>query len=336
MLFRSVPQDIEKLPDKTPISIEFQPDILINNENRYIIKDEDKTAELTEVDIRLCEGIENGKIKFSIESAENDINEIFEMKIADKKAIYTTEGKNIEIKTGYKYKALTEWFKQNPPKITYADGSTLENTYYWEATANGISKFNREDIIVYDWDKTNIRKESQGIYKDEDTIQFKVIQSIKDNGYNLIFDDDGSGEISDIIAIKVENETINIDLFHCKYSKEDLPGARIGDLYEVCGQAQKSINWKTNSERLLRHILRRENLREKRNPGTSRFEVGDKNTINSLINMSRVYSTKMNVYIVQPGVSKSKATDSQLELLGVTKTWLFDMLGVKLFVIASK
>ena len=190
--------------------------------------------------------------------------------------------------------------------------------------------------IVYDWDKTNIRKESQGVSKAEDTIQFKVIESIKGNGYNLIFDDDGSGEISDIIAIKVEDETINIDLFHCKYSKEDLPGARIGDLYEVCGQAQKSINWKTNSERLLRHILRRENLREKRNPGTSRFEVGDKNTINSLINMSRVYSTKMNVYIVQPGMSKNKATDEQLELLGVTKTWLWDMLGVKLYVIASK
>ena len=39
-----VPQDIEKLPDKTPISIEFQPDILIDNESRYIIKAEDKTA----------------------------------------------------------------------------------------------------------------------------------------------------------------------------------------------------------------------------------------------------------------------------------------------------
>ena len=50
----------------------------------------------------------------------------------------------------------------------------------------------------------------------------------------MIFDDDGSGEISDIIAIKTDNEIINIDLFHCKYSKEDLPGARIGDLYEVC------------------------------------------------------------------------------------------------------
>lgn len=330
-----VPQDIEQLPNKIPISIEFQPDLLIDNESRYIIKYGDKTAELTEVDIKLCEGNSEGKIQFCIESVENNINEIFEMKIVNKKAIYCNLGKNIEIKIGYRYKSLAEWFELYPPKITYADGSTLENTYYLEATTNGIAKFSREEIIVYDWSSTDIKKESQGIEKSEDTIQFNVIKNIKSNGYNLIFDDDGSGEVADIVAIKVENEIINIDLYHCKYSKGELPGARIGDLYEVCGQAQKSINWKIKPERLLKHLLRRENLRENRNPGASRFEVGDKNTINSLINMSRVYPVKMNVYIVQPGLSKVNATDAQLELLGVTKTWLFDMLGVKLYVVAS-
>lgn len=331
-----VPKDIEELPDKVPVSIEFQPEILINNESRYIIRCEDKTAELTEVDIRLYNNIESGKIKFIVESVENNINEKFEMKIVNKKAVYIKEGKTLEIKAGYKYKNLAEWFELYPPKITYADGSTLENTYYLEATTKAIPKFNKEDIIVYDWDKIDIRKESQGIKKENDTIQYRVIDTIKSNGYDLIFDDDGSGEISDIIAIKVENETINIDLFHCKYSKKDLPGARIDDLYEVCGQAQKSVSWKINPEKLLKHILRRENLRENKYTGASRFEIGDKNTINSLINMSRVYSTKMNIYIVQPGVSKNKVKDVQLELLGVTKAWLIDTLGVKLYVIASK
>lgn len=331
-----VPQDVKKLPDKMPIAIEFQPDILIDNESRYIIKEGEKKAELTEVDIKLSNSIENGKIKFEIESIENNIHKQYEMKIINKKAVYSGDEKKVEIKIGNKYKDLTEWFEQFPPKITYADGSTLENTYYLEATVKGIPKFNKEDIIIYDWSKTDIRKESQGIEKKKDTIQYKVIETIKSNDYDLVFDDDGSGEIADIIAIKVDNEIINIDLFHCKYSKEDLPGARIGDLYEVCGQAQKSIIWKINTERLLRHILRRENLRENQHIGSSRFEIGNNNTINSLINMSRVYSTKMNVYIVQPGVSKNKVTDAQLELLGVTKSWLMDTLGVRLYVIASE
>lgn len=80
-----VPQDIEKLPNKVPVCIEFQPDILIDNESRYIIRCGDKTAELTEVDIKLSDDIENGKIKFVIESEENDINEKFEMKIINKR-----------------------------------------------------------------------------------------------------------------------------------------------------------------------------------------------------------------------------------------------------------
>ena len=267
---------------------------------------------------------------------ENKIKKQYEIKVINKKAVYCGNKDKLEIKIGNKYRDITEWFQQFPPKITYVDGSTLENTYYLEASTKGIPLFSKEDIIIYDWSKTNIRKESQGIDKEKDTIQYKVIETIKSNNYNLIFDDDGSGEVADIIAIKVENETINIDLFHCKFSKEDLPGSRIGDLYEVCGQAQKSIIWKIKPERLLKHMLRREILRKNQQIGKTRFEIGDENTINSLINMSRVYSTKMNVYIVQPGVSKNKISNAQLELLGVTKTWLFDTLGVKLYVIANE
>lgn len=331
-----VPKDIEVLPDKIPVSIEFQPEVLIDNESRYIIRFGDKKAELTEVDIKLVDNTEKGKIKFEIESMENKIKKQYEIKVINKKAVYCGNKDKLEIKIGNKYRDITEWFQQFPPKITYVDGSTLENTYYLEASTKGIPLFSKEDIIIYDWSKTNIRKESQGIDKEKDTIQYKVIETIKSNNYNLIFDDDGSGEVADIIAIKVENETINIDLFHCKFSKEDLPGSRIGDLYEVCGQAQKSIIWKIKPERLLKHMLRREILRKNQQIGKTRFEIGDENTINSLINMSRVYSTKMNVYIVQPGVSKNKISNAQLELLGVTKTWLFDTLGVKLYVIANE
>jgi hypothetical protein len=44
--------------------------------------------------------------------------------------------------------------------------------------------------------------------------------------------------------------TIAVDFYHCKYSQESSAGARVGDLYEVCGQAQKSISWLQNQ---LRH-----------------------------------------------------------------------------------
>lgn len=330
-----VPQNIEKLPNKIPISIEFQPEVLIDNESRYIIKCGDKKAELAEVDIKLISNLKEGEIKFEIESVENKIKKEYELKIIDNHAVYEADKEKIEIKIGNTYRDITEWFLQFPPKITYCDGSTLENTYYLEAGLKKIPQFNKDDLIVFDWSNTDIRKESQGVDKNNDTIQYNVIQNIKEKEYDLIFDDDGSGEVADIIAIKVENEIINIDLYHCKYSGADAPGSRIDDLYVVCGQAQKSVNWKIKPDKLFRHMMRRENLRKERYEDKSRFEIGEPNTVMSIINMSRFYSIKMNVYIVQPGVSKRKVSKEQLELLGVTKMWLMDTLGVELNVIVN-
>jgi hypothetical protein len=66
--------------------------------------------------------------------------------------------------------------------------------------------------------------------------------------YDLIFDDDESGEAADVVVARViggiEAPTqIDVEFYHCKYSSADVPGARIEDLYVVCGQAQTSIRW---------------------------------------------------------------------------------------------
>ena len=54
-----------------------------------------------------------------------------------------------------------------------------------------------ERIIVWDWKETNIRKESQGINRDKQSIQYQVIQNLTStNQYEVIFDDDSAGEIA--------------------------------------------------------------------------------------------------------------------------------------------
>lgn len=57
----------------------------------------------------------------------------------------------------------------------------------------------------------------------------------------MIFDDDGSGEIADIVAFAEKDDEIILELYHCKYSNGKTPGGRINDLYEVCGQTEKSV-----------------------------------------------------------------------------------------------
>jgi len=128
--------------------------------------------------------------------------------------------------------------------------------------------------------ETNITRESQGTEKDAETVQWKVIDELKrDERVDLVFDDDNPGEAADVIAIKVIGglktpERVEIELLHCKFSGTGTAGARVKDLYEVCGQAQTSIWWAAailKKQDLLAHMLKREEQR-KRKYGTSRIE----------------------------------------------------------------
>ena len=146
----------------------------------------------------------------------------------------------------------------------------------------------------------------------------------EDSEYNIIFDDDNANEACDIIAIKSyesEYPKLVFELYHCKYSSKELPGGRLKDLYEVCGQAQRSYHWKQNPVGLIEHMIRRDGTRIKQgNP--SRFEKGGDSELLVISNMlkSSYCDIEFNIYIVQPGIEKNKLyNDSELlTLLGAT------------------
>ncbi|WKK83391.1 hypothetical protein [Marivirga arenosa] len=82
--------------------------------------------------------------------------------------------------------------------------------------------------------------------------------------FEIIYDDDGSGEIADVIGINNGDKTIDIHLFHLKYAKNGRTSNDISNFYEVCGQAQKSLNWKSRDgkdffNRLFRRVTKSKN-----------------------------------------------------------------------------
>lgn len=116
-----------------------------------------------------------------------------------------------------------------------------------------------------------------------------------------------------------------------------MPGRRVDDLYEVCGQVQKSVSWASSPEKktdLFTHLLHRESLRAKANAPT-RIEVGTREQIQTLRDMSRVLPVDIKLFIVQPGVSKANASPDQLALLSVTENYLLETYQLSLGVIAS-
>ena len=105
-------------------------------------------------------------------------------------------------------------------------------------------------------------------------------------------------------------------------------------MYAVCGQAQKSINWRANIERMLDMLISREAARIHRT-GVSGIEIGDGQVLRKIRRQAHLLAPKLAVWIVQPGLTRAAASIGQLHLLAVTELYLKETYAVPLGVIAS-
>jgi hypothetical protein len=85
---------------------------------------------------------------------------------------------------------------------------------------------------------------------------------------------------------------------------------------------------------LFAHLLKREALRIE-NGKPTRFEVGSKDRLIQIRDLSRTCKIAIRVFIVQPGLSKSEAAEHQLAVLGVTERFLQETYQVPLQVYCS-
>ena len=129
-----------------------------------------------------------------------------------------------------------------------------------------------------------------------------------------------------LVAPEAEPKALEVEFYHCKFSLEEKPGARVDDLYQVCGQAQKSIHWMRTPETktdLLTHLLRRDWERREQH-GASRFEQGDGDLLYTIKEIREMCPMSLRITIVQPGLSKADVSFDQLQLLAATENHLFE------------
>lgn len=334
------PVVLKVLHSELPISVDWP---LLLFEGKYFsakLKFDNVAYYLFELSIIFCSRDEKNGYIFKIESDKYSAE--YSMSIEDGTARYNhIKGPKVTIK----YAAtrpevlLHEFFENDDVIFRFLDTSYLAGNYYIKVPEKEHI-FDEKKIEVWDWKEINIKKESQYDTTTksirEDSIQYNVIQKLKSTKeYSVIFDDDGSGEAADIIAIYEKDKKIYIEFYHCKYSAEMKPGARVSDLYEVCGQSNKSVDWKKDISKLITHMKRRESLRYKKG-GRSRFEVGSQKTISILEKKLNYYKSQLNVIVVQPGVSKSKVSNPQLEVLGSTEHYLLSTYQIGFKVIMSE
>ncbi len=332
-----VPIFIKDRPKKMPVYIDW-PEIIYNEpETVYEIIMDGKHIPLYEAEIKLKNASETGALLFEItnEHISIVISLIFSNINGADSYLFKVVGKHdVVMKQKNNQYSLENFFNENAPKIWFYDGSVLEGNGYTELKWK-YPPYDSSKIQTWDWSGTNIQKESQTIDLKKDSIQYNVVQELKKQQYDIIFDDDGSGEIGDVIGINDRNSSIDLDIYHCKYSKESTPGGRIEDLYEVCGQAQKCVSWLEKPDDIFKHILRRETKRFS-DTKSSRFMVGNVNQVSKLNMKLTSYPLKVRIFIVQPGLSKRNISKAQLELLSVTENYLVETYKLPFTVISSK
>lgn len=323
------------------ISVDWNPDMYKSSESRYEVYLNGIRSYLWELDIDVVD-YDGDNLRFVI---LNDLNSVqFDLVLFNKKVagalvpsfdIVKVNNTTATILIGTKTEQLVDYLKSVTPLFWFADGSQLMQNQYVKLRKQA-DHISLDQIIDQAWTGVNLSHESQGIdpYV-QDSIQYKFIQQIRDE-YEVIYDDDGSGEIADIIGINNGDDHIDVHLYHLKYARQGKIGNNIENFYQVCGQAQKSLNWKYRSgKEFFEHMFKRKIKKNKGNE-CSRLIKGTENDLEYLLNAAKwTKELRFHISIVQPSLNKRNASSDILQILGTTSHYLHTVGNVRLKVYTS-
>lgn len=116
----------------------------------------------------------------------------------------------------------------------------------------------------------------------------------------VVYYDHGTGEVADFLVFEHVDEKLLIRLFHCKGATGASAGHRLADVYEITGQAIKSVTW-ASKQKILSNVRRRFT----QNIGCHRFIRGDLMQLTELLESIAPAQISFEFVAVQPGLSKS-------------------------------
>lgn len=333
MVLRNVlrPKRQQDFPDeKMPISIDWPEGLSVSDEDRTDISFGELSMPLSECDLEISAFETGAPVRFRLRSA--GLSAEFEADIRDGVATFRRRTDAlVTITRGKRTRDILDLFREDPPTIRFTDGDMLIGADLASAPGDDSPLFDMVKMQGLSWEGVDIRKESQGPSRRAGTVQHATIARLvaAEPAYDLIFDGDASGEVADIVAIRRQGRFLDVELYHCKFSSEEKPGARVEDLYEICGQAMKAVRWADPRSKFLQRLRRQEENRQKADQQT-RFIVGDRPILDDWLTNRRDLVTRFSMTLVQPGYSKAKAAIEHLPILGSVQAYLHQTYNISL------
>lgn len=310
--------------------------ILIENEQKISLVDRAEVFNLLDVELGKPRRIDaltlEVPMRATVDGAERQLPDIT-IRLLDDDYKFSCPGVRIVLA---EESSFEQYLDINPLVLLAVDGSMVEGNYRYYSPNSLDLKLPVALIEPWDWGTTQIHKESMGVDRNLDTVQGFTYRRIE-NDYSFIFNDDGAGEIADLVAIKHNNDAIFIDLYHCKYCPQQdgqaRPGARVSDVYEVCGQTSRSVKWLHTEEKFFNRLLQR--YQQSLPKGFDRILKGDPLDLELLRNKCHDHEMVFRFVIVQPGISADKVSADQLAVLGTSYSYIKSVSGSDVRVITN-
>jgi hypothetical protein len=334
-----VPQPLSGRPDGVLLGTEWPWELHLQNAEAMRLRLNERLFEAVYCDLVPDTSMTEGPFRFTISNdawqaryqAAVDDQGRFEFSCLD-----PTE---VDVVRARSEQPLSQWLNANGLLFILDRDRLIEHGFMYEPKWEQ-PPFDPTWLVPKEWDGIDITVESQKAAKLDYSIQHRAISTLKSdsgpNAWNVVIDDDGPGEIADVVALRLDDEGLLVRLIHCKYSSEDTPGGRVEDLYEVCGQAHKSVAWRRSDLLPFFKQLTKRAQRKFERTGVSPFEVGDESELFRLQAIAQVHRRRMEIFIVQPGLSAAKVSPQQRDLLAATESYLRTTINASLTIWCSQ
>lgn len=260
------------------------------------------------------EKVEEAKVTFLLEA--DDISESY---ACDLQGNYITYSGDLYTHIGTVECPIANYLNDNPISFKTYDDALISGFEIYRGSPNALV-FDQSKIEAIDWDEygtdTSVEfttNASSGTVSIQDTLR-NLLQSNSNNKYILY--DHGSGEIADYIAIQEDENRLTIRLYHVKKHSSTGFNSSMEDIYEVAGQAVKSIIWLTTKGKFIDKISSRH--------GAGHCQLLNGN-YNDFIKELRATTKQITGYIVivQPALSKSVPMPNKIqEVLAAASSYI--------------
>lgn len=205
---------------------------------------------------------------------------------------------------------LATYLTDHPLRFHLADGSLIQGGELFVSRADELPFDVDARMIPMDWAAAgvDITREFGACAPPLVSIHDWLARELVASDAEIVFYDHRSGECADFLTVGVDEkgEPV-IRLYHCKGAGGRPSGERVDDLYDVCGQVTKSVQWRSR-KRLVPHV-------RKRLASGSRFLKGDLDQFGLLVGTDVRFEFPLEIFAVQPGVAKGELAPKMATLL---------------------